>query len=659
MGGIEAPRDRRDAAPLVDQRSAAAARFLRPRAGATACVLVLAALGTVLILQGWKSRIPRFDIVMGIEATQELIDRGAFPDKGILTSFGSYTPPGVTWLLLPGVVVFQDPRLFEYVGSVGLFVGTLYGIFFLARRYFGFRSALLAVALYSCSDLGLLAGSTLFLTHTTRCFYVWMIYCIGRWVDEDNPDFLAAASVLWAAGMYVFMEMAPAILVIPAIWLLNRPSVRLAPLTIAAVLAGTLWFPYLRFEAGRDFVDVRSQVLRESIRPIDFSTPWCDPALVPAMWLEDVARVQTLRESQSEEPRAARARRWASERTGIVVENALTNFKGSFLPGADVALFALTLIGLAVSLLAGTEPVDSGHEKALWRRRSTWLACLLAMLAIVLNEMVLTRFVAADGNLTASSIVAIRFVEALLLAAAILLFAYRDATAKVLVTVQRALAAPAANTKVLAISLGVPWVVLFLVADYERRFWWIWPLQVIALAGAVAYLPMRLKLLPRVAWVGSVIVMIMVAANPLLASRLHDWLRDGWSGDDADEIQVVDAAAALMQSSGIREHASIGYEVNVRRFVATDHIIDPRYKVGADFDMLFKYRHGISNENRCAEGVQPDDGYRIVQVGMGDNAGRTDRIESGRNERFEMTGQFGAYQVLRRPVERSSATAGN
>jgi hypothetical protein len=200
---------------------------------------------------------------------------------------------------------------------------------------------------------------------------------------------------------------------------------------------------------------------------------------------------------------------------------------------------------------------------------------------------------------------------------------------------------------VLTISLAVPWLVLFLVADYERRFWWIWPLQAIALAAAVAYLPMRLRL-PRVASVASAVVVLMVAANPLLASRLHDWVRHGWSGEDADEIRAVDAAAGLVRSSGERDRASIGYEVNVRRFVATDHIIDPRYKVGADFDMLFKYRQGISNANRCAEGVQLDDAYRIVQVGMDDNSGRTDRIESRRKGGFEMMGQFGAYQVLRR-----------
>jgi hypothetical protein len=147
-----------------------------------------------------------------------------------------------------------------------------------------------------------------------------------------------------------------------------------SPLAIAALLAGALWYPYLRFEAGRNFVDVRSQVLRESIRPIDFSTPWCDPALVPATWLQDVNLHQTLRESQSKESRAARARRWVSERIGVVIENALTNFGGSFFPGAGVVLFALTLIGLAASLLASKQRVDLGHARALWRHGTSWLA---------------------------------------------------------------------------------------------------------------------------------------------------------------------------------------------------------------------------------------------------------------------------------------------
>jgi Dolichyl-phosphate-mannose-protein mannosyltransferase len=619
--------------------------FRRPVA--TAAVLLLAGFGVVLILQGWRSRIPRFDMAMSIQSAQRLIDEKEMPDKGILTSFVSFTPPGVTWLLLPGVLVFHDPRLFEYIGSLGLYVATLFGIFFLAQRYFGTGTALLAVALYGYSELGLTAGSTLFLTYTTRCFYVWMIYCVGRWVGDDNPNFLAGALLTWAIGMYVFMEMAPAILVVPIIWVLYRPSVRAAPLAAVAALAMVLWFPYLRFETHRHFIDVRSQVFRQSLEPVDFSTAWCNPSLVPRNWRNDMARTQALKMSQSTESPTRAARRWASERVNILVGNTLTSFRSSAFPGAPIALFALTLVGLAACLLARDEKIETRDLNVSWRHRIAWFAYGAGVLGILLNEFVLEPFVSADANLQPSSILVIRVVETSLLATAILSFIYRDTIATRIATVQRVLSAPSTGTRVLGTSVAVPWVVLFLIADQERRFWWIWPLQVTLLAVSVAYLPTRLGRFPHGVWIGSLAVVLTMAANPVLASRVHDWFRNGWSGKDADAIQVTDAVARVVKSSEDRDRASIGYEVDVRRFVAIDHITDPRYKVGADFDMLLWYRHGISNLNHCAEGVQPIDTYRIVQVGR-DDVGRTDRIESDRNGQFEMIRQVGVYQLLQR-----------
>jgi 4-amino-4-deoxy-L-arabinose transferase-like glycosyltransferase len=263
---------------------------------------------------------------MVMQSAQHLVDRGEVPDKGILTSFVSFTPPGATWLMLPGVLVFHDPRMFEYIGSLGLYVATLVGIFFLARRYFGSATAVVAVALYGFSELGLTAGSTLFLTYATRCFYVWMIYCVAKWVDEDNPNFLAGAVLTWAIGMYVFMEMAPAILVLPAVWMLYRPSIRVAPLAAVALVASVLWFPYLRFETPRNFIDIRSQVFRQSLEPANFSTAWCDASLVPRNWRNDIARTQAQNASQSAEPRSRAAHRWGSERVNILVEDMLTRF---------------------------------------------------------------------------------------------------------------------------------------------------------------------------------------------------------------------------------------------------------------------------------------------------------------------------------------------
>ena len=123
--------------------------------------------------------------------------------------------PGAVWLALPGVLVFRDPRLFEYAGSVVLFLGTLFGTFLLTRRYLGSRCALLAVALYAFSEPGLLAASSLWQHYTLHTFYVWMVYWATRWVDDDNPYFLGLSVLTWALGMYAFPEIAPAIFAIP------------------------------------------------------------------------------------------------------------------------------------------------------------------------------------------------------------------------------------------------------------------------------------------------------------------------------------------------------------------------------------------------------------------------------------------------------------
>jgi hypothetical protein len=609
--------------------------------------LVLTVVGLVVITQGWRSRIPRFDIAIAIDSAQRLIDRGEVPDKGILTSFVSYNPPGVTWLLVPGLLIFDDPRLFEYVGSLGLYVGTLLGIFFLARRYCGVGTAFVAAGLYGYSELGLTAGSTLFLTYATRCFYVWMMYCIARWIDDRNPNLLAAAILVWATGMYVFMEIAPAIFVVPIVWVLYRPPIRVAPLAVVAVLSTALWYPYLEFEARRDFVDVRSQVFRQSLTPVGFSQAWCEPSLAPQEWRPDIDEAQAARRPQSMQPMWRSLRRWSSERVNVLIADLLAGFTSSTVPGAPILLFALTLVGVAVCFLSSAERIDIGAATIVWRRRVTWMAYTAGLLAALLNEFVLARLVAADAHLEASSIWHIRVAEASLAATAVLFGVWRGLIAARIAAVQSALSITSTNIRVLAIGTLIPWLMLFLVADYERRFWWIWPLQMILLAVAVTYVPMRVWPSRLGSWVASLFVLCLVANNTVMVARLHDWARNGWSGKDANAVETIDAAAALVRSSAHNGRAAIGYEIDVRRFVAIDHIIDDRYKVGADLDMMLLYRHGIRNADRCAEGFATTDALRIVQAAP-DNAGRGDRIYNPKTESFQLVRQIGAYRLLRR-----------
>ena len=94
-------------------------------------VPLVAAIGLSLALQGWRSRPTDFDSVPHLNGAFELVEHGTLPNKGNLSGYASYTPPGPSWLIAPGVLLSTDPRLFEYVGSAIVYVGTLIGIFLL------------------------------------------------------------------------------------------------------------------------------------------------------------------------------------------------------------------------------------------------------------------------------------------------------------------------------------------------------------------------------------------------------------------------------------------------------------------------------------------------------------------------------------------------
>ena len=118
------------------------------------------------------------------------------------------------------------------------------------------------------------------------------------------------------------------------------------------------------------------------------------------------------------------------------------------------------------------------------------------------------------------------------------------------------------------------------------------------------------------------LLVFFVSGNSLLRSRIRDWSRNGWSGTDAQEIKVVDYTASLIEPAR-KLHTSIGYHTYIDVFMATFNGADRRYKVGGEFDLLFKYRHGILNANHCAEGISAADEYRIVQTNRSAGIGTT------------------------------------
>jgi hypothetical protein len=157
-----------------------------------------------------------------IDNAQRLLTDHQIPDRGALTSFASHPPPGVSWLVLPGTIQFRDPRLFEFAGTSILYVATLIGIFLLARSCFGAPCAVLAVVLFGFSEIGIAQAASLWARFPLPCFVVWTAYWTVQWVTRRNARYLAAALVTWAAGMYVYLEIAPAFFMSPGSFIVLR-----------------------------------------------------------------------------------------------------------------------------------------------------------------------------------------------------------------------------------------------------------------------------------------------------------------------------------------------------------------------------------------------------------------------------------------------------
>ena len=617
-------------------------------ADGTGVALLVAALGVLLILQGWRSRIPDFGVLTTIDAAQELVDHHRLPERGAVSSFESFTPPGLAWLMIPGLLVARDPRLFEYVGSVSLYVGTLVGVFLVARRVFGRNAALLAVVVYGWSEFGLTAGSSLFQRYPLQFFIVAIVYCVLRWVDDNDSRWIAAAALTWAAGMNVHMELAPAVLVAPVLWLLWRPAVRLLPLALAAAAAAALWYPYVAFERDRRFIDLRSQILREPIRRVDFADSWCDPGRVPGQWLVDAARERAWEASRS----AWSTRRWLSDRANALVGLWSANFTQSRVPGARYALFLLSVLGVAASLVGAAARTRQSVSR--WEGdgggRLKWLALGVAILAVAFNEYALSH-VSADRVLGRSSIWTIRAGQTCLLVIALLLARFRRAIAAGWLQAARLLSPSSPQPAVFGLCLAVMWLALLLVADAERRFWQLWPLQAIALSAAVVYVPRLLGVPRTLRWCAAASVCVVVLSNAVLFAHLESWRREGWAGRDAPEIAVVDAIAGRMHAKRTTD-TSVGYQVDFWRFMADVNSVDSRYKVGADIDLLLKYRHRISNQDRCAEGFRPEDDYRVVQIAHRPmvNSHELNRLSPAANVRstFALLSRAERYDVLER-----------
>jgi hypothetical protein len=584
-------------------------------------VLIVTAVAVTLTMQGWRSRIPAFDLLTYVYGVRDLLAHGDIPRHGDTGSYGSFKPPGTAWLMLPSAVLFPDVRLSEYAGAAILHFLTLLGLFLIARTYFGTLCACLSVFLYGLSIPGLWLAGSLW-PNGRPDFFVWFVYMASLWVTRAKAGFLVAAAAVWAVGMYVDMALAPAVFVLPVLWLVYRRPVRLPPLLATAAALLVVWSPYLTFETPRAFADVRSMLLLENIAPADYRATWCDPSLTLNSWQDPANPSAVPTDGPELESEAITPTLLGQVLTdGRDLQSKLvSNFAlASTIPGVDVVLLLLTVGGLG---LLSVREGKSGAGVALWRGGwrlgvgLTVAVLTLACLAVLEYSPLLGG--GADMHIGPFGVSAVRRLVKVGLTVGVVLVLSAFVVALLhLLPVRwsnRTQALARKEVQVLALCLLVPWVILLGVAEPGKpeRFWWLFPLQVLFLAALfITMLPSPRGRRPIVLG-GLALVAVVIVVNPFTLSRLSAWRDAGWSGQEADEVQVV--AFISNQLGAERRQAAIGYRIFVYSFMSQYNITNPIYKAGADIDVLLTSMYGIANTDTCAEGFAPDDEFRIVRT---------------------------------------------
>ena len=593
-------------------------------------LLFLSVFLPAMSLTGRYGGVPHYDLLWDTMNAHRLVTEGTIPVHGCVSSLYSFNPPGISFGMAPGIAVFPHrPVAAERFGAALLFVGTLWGLFLLVYPRLGGWAASASILLFSMASGGAFFLTTLW-PRGHAFFAVWMILFSLLWAERRRSRWLCAALFTYAAGMYWFMEIAPAILIVAAVFVVYRPPVGWkAPLS-AAVFSLLLWFPYLRFEAGRDFADLRSLLLVSAV-PGDRSVARqvSDPSHELVRSWEVPARRAHETGGKLERPvDEENFWLWSREWGWVWAERKVVKYLGEdgfifYCPPRSEWVFQ----GFASGRILRTghkewEPgsflVDyPGRETRAVAGRTDWR---------IVRERLKTAgpllYLGEQQNF------GLWLWQALLFVFAALLVVWKGAFWKLPGEVLRrwrglasrnseSAASSGDRGRMLLVILFLSWLlpVLFLFAlvgweglwQGQRRFLWLWAVQA-PLLGAALSLPLfrGWRLLFPLALAAA----FTLSLNPLTRSLFADAFSAEPGHFQKKEDKAIDAISDVVRASG-RSSARIGYDTNQLEWLVQLRSVDGISKCGIDWDVSLYLRHGIVNLDTSAEGLSADDDFRV------------------------------------------------
>jgi hypothetical protein len=413
-------------------------------------------------------------------------------------------------------------------------------------------------------------------------------------------------------GMYVYFTIAQALVALALIAVLYRRPVAWRSISATLVLLLAVWFPYLRFESGRGFVDIGNMILRRDLTVVPSQpatavycyaslpgeTDFRDMVYLPWTGTSDPARVVY--------PGTGKMAGFELQLCTLLNKSD-RNFDSGYLLFGDPAwpagmLFGVYLTGfwtLLFGALGGLKRISNGWSRV--RAIPAWKFLLAsitgtALIYLLIRPAVIGTLLVGDPDWNLPG----RLVLAQISAYGILLW---NSIVLGLLLALRWENVPR-EAGVSAAMIGACGFLLWILSEIERswRFWWFWPLQVIAIAAVVAVLIHTVKPSRWVAVGIWIFALGLFFPYRSVFEKADSVLRYGYGGRESGQMQAIQWFADAARDDPGRQ-----FSIGVMRYHGES---DPTVAWGwLEFGLQYLRRV----PNATASDISPLNDYRVVE----------------------------------------------
>jgi hypothetical protein len=634
----------------------------------------------VVVGYGTKDNLfPGSDLLNDFENAHALLAEGQLPEWGAISSFGSANPPGVSYGIVPGILMGGDtPGAANRLAAVFWFSLSVIGIFLYTRKRFGGTAAIVATLIYGLGAPGIFFAISMW-PRAHPVFLIWLLYACDRWCIDRHRWSLAQILFISACGSYWMLEILPALLVLPIAYIIYRPPVRWLPVATGFLLALAVWGPYLELQWHRDFRDIHSLLtlrdLGESLKE--------DP--VAELGIEDLSlirdrpgdwdryfNVESETSAQSipngfwkQDSRFGRV--WVLNR-----ESRVEGISGHFFKPENESLWYFQsnetyrifqkhtgweTSPYPIRIFDGKPPQDPVRFVS----NDRWYVTLMGNFNLMISPFIMPvyywlmtiwcaaflfarwRFPGFSWRLEGTGLLMLSvlwlyslyfvFFKNPLAVPSLALFAGVGVLVPFMLALMRWVQRPqlvAVAQRMRACSVSrkspvllfllfylCPWVLIGLLVwdsgwpSAGRRFLWLYCLQSILFAVLLTDLVKAARISRSVSWMLYLSIVIIVGNNFRMHNEMTRYLRGSFVDEGLSQMEIVGWVARYCADNNLNP-VSIGYDIPFNQFELHWHGVDPRYKVGRDFDSQFLYEYGIQNSNDLPEGISPEDDLIIV-----------------------------------------------